>query len=291
MKVRGAGLGFDVNVCTCSSPILCVVERSLDLELLNGIRSRNRDPRSTERSDLGDIGAITVRIHAVKHEIIVAATRTIGPNLLTSGPQLSCVHDIRVCSGRQAENLGEVPINERQFDNSFLIDDSSQSGVLGLKKREGGANYDLLLCARKRELNIQPAHLGDLNLKAIQYEWFESCRAHRQVILAGRQELDRKIPLPVRREIALFSGALAADVHCSTWYQCSTGVAHGASDRSGIGCLAVHRQSAEREHNGPEQSAGRVQRHVLPHLVPPSITAAGWKDESGSMRKNESGSI
>jgi hypothetical protein len=86
--------------------------------------------------------------------------------------------------------------------------------------------------------------------------------------------LGRKIPLGIRSEIALFSGALAVDDHYSTWYQRSTGVAHGAGDRSGIGCLAVDRQKAEREHRDPEQSAGRVQRHV-----PPTITTAGRKDE------------
>ena len=35
----------------------------------------------------------------------------------------------------------------------------------------------------------------------------------------------------------------------------STGIAHGADDRFGIGCLAVYRQSAEREYGGPEEGA------------------------------------
>src|ERR1700760_1898961 len=99
MQIGSARPCFDVYICARSTSILCVVERSLDLELLNSVRSGDRDPSSPERSDLGDVGAITVRIHAVAHEIIVAATRTIGADLLASGPQLSCVHDIRVCSG------------------------------------------------------------------------------------------------------------------------------------------------------------------------------------------------
>jgi hypothetical protein len=32
-------------------------------------------------------------------------------------------------------------------------------------------------------------------------------------------------------------------------------VAHGPGDRTGISCLAAHRQSAECDHSGPEQSA------------------------------------
>ena len=34
------------------------------LELLYGVRSRDRDPGSTEWSDLGEMGAIAVRFHA-----------------------------------------------------------------------------------------------------------------------------------------------------------------------------------------------------------------------------------
>src|ERR1700741_2646303 len=115
MKRRSPRPCFDVYVRTCSSPILRVVERSLDLELLNGIRSGDRDPGSTERSDLGDIGAITVRIHAVQHEIIVAATCTVRADLLASGSQLSGIHDIRIYSGGQAEDLRKVAIDQRQF--------------------------------------------------------------------------------------------------------------------------------------------------------------------------------
>src|SRR5207249_2031924 len=139
----------------------------------------DRDPRSAERSDLSDIGAITVRIHAVQHEIIVAATCTVRADLLASGSQLGGIHDVRVCSGGQAEDLGKVAINQRQFFDRVSIDDSSESGVLSLKERRCGANHDLFLCAAERELNLQSAHLGDLNLNPIQDEWLESCRTHR----------------------------------------------------------------------------------------------------------------
>ena len=44
MEVRRARPGFDVDVRASSSPILRVVERSLDFELLNGVRSGDRDP-------------------------------------------------------------------------------------------------------------------------------------------------------------------------------------------------------------------------------------------------------
>src|SRR3984893_14947805 len=125
MQVRGARPCFNVYVRTCSSAVLGVVEGILNLELLNGVRSGDRDPRSTERSDLGGIGCITVRIHAVQHEVVVAASRTIGADLLVSGPQLGRVHDVGVYPGRKAEDLGKVAINERQVDDGFLTDDSS----------------------------------------------------------------------------------------------------------------------------------------------------------------------
>src|SRR5271170_323618 len=113
MEVRGARPCFDVYVRACSSAILGVIERILNLELLNGIRSGNRDSCATERSDLGDVGSITVGIDAVEHEVVVTASRPVGADLLTSGPQLGRVHDICVCSGGQAEDLGKVTIHER----------------------------------------------------------------------------------------------------------------------------------------------------------------------------------
>src|ERR1700752_4599936 len=147
MKVRGTRPGFNVYVRTSSAAVLSIIKRILNLELLNGIRSGNRDSGATERSDLGDVGCITVRVYAVEHEVVVAASRPIGADLLASGPQLGCVHDIGVYSGSQAEDLGKVTIDERQVDDYFLIDDSSQSGILRLKERGLSANLDLLLCA------------------------------------------------------------------------------------------------------------------------------------------------
>src|SRR5207237_6821632 len=84
-----------------------------------------------------------------------------------------------------------------------------------------------------------------------------------------------EIPLSIGGEIALFSCAQAVDDHRSTWYQRTTGVAHRAGDRSGIGCLAVHRQSAERKYGGPKQGAGRVHRGVPHQLLPPTVPKAG----------------
>src|SRR5260370_24629108 len=122
--------------------------------------------------------------------MIVAAARTVRADLLASSPQLYGIHDIRVCSGGQAEDLGKVAIDQRQFFDRVSIDDSSESGVLCLKERRLGANRDLFLCAADRELNLHPAHLGDLNLNTIQDEWLESCRTHRYVIAAAGSALD-----------------------------------------------------------------------------------------------------
>jgi hypothetical protein len=66
MQVRGARPCFDVYVRASSSPILGIIEGILNLQLLNGIRSGDRDSGATERSDLGDVGRITVRIHAIE---------------------------------------------------------------------------------------------------------------------------------------------------------------------------------------------------------------------------------
>ena len=258
MKIGRARPGFHVHVRTSSSPILRVVERSLDLELLNGIRSGYRDPGSAKRSDLGEIGAIAVRIHAVEHEIVVAATGAVRADLLASGPQLGGIHDVSIRSSGQAENFGKVAIDQRQFLNRFAIDDSSESGILRLKERRFCANRDLFFCAADRQLNLQPAHLGDLNPNTLQDEWLKSGRANRQIIVARRQEWDREISLGIRSDMALFACGVTSDDHCCICYRGSTGVAHAASDGTGVGCLAIHRQSAEREHGGPEQGAERV---------------------------------
>src|ERR1700730_6558468 len=95
-----------------------------------------------------------------------------------SGPQLSRVHDIRVCSGCQAEDLGKVAIDERQVDDGLLIDDSSQSGILRLNKRWLGTNRDLCLCSADCKLNLEPAYFGNSNLNTVQDEWLKSGRAN-----------------------------------------------------------------------------------------------------------------
>src|SRR6201997_1881081 len=179
MQVRGTRPGFNVYVRTSSAAVLSIIKRILNLELLNGIRSGNRDSGATERSDLGDVGCVTVRIYAVEHEVVVAASRPIGADLLAAGPQLGCVHDICVYSSGQTEDLGKDAIDERQVDNGLLIDDSSQSGILRLNERGLGANRDLLLCAADRQLKFQPAHLGYLNLNTLQDEWLKSGHANR----------------------------------------------------------------------------------------------------------------
>src|SRR5258708_27332478 len=97
---------------------------------------------------------------------------------MASGSQLGSIYDIGICSGGQAEDLGKVAIDQRQFFDRVSIDDSSESGVLGLKQRRRGANRDLFLCAAERELNLQSAHLGDLNLNTIQHECLQSCHMH-----------------------------------------------------------------------------------------------------------------
>jgi hypothetical protein len=56
--------------------------------------------------------------------------------------------------------------------------------------------------------------------------------------------LDRKIPLSICSEIALPFCGLVVDDHCSTWYERSAGVAHGASESHR--CWLSGRAPAER---------------------------------------------
>src|SRR5579863_2659939 len=100
MQVRGTRPGFNVYVRTSSAAVLSIIERILNLELLNSIRSGNRDSGSAKRSDFGEVGGITVRIYAVEHEVVVAASRPIGADLLASGAQLGRVHDVGVYPSR-----------------------------------------------------------------------------------------------------------------------------------------------------------------------------------------------
>src|SRR5260370_37476102 len=71
MKLRSSRSGLGVYVRACSSALLSIVQRSLDLELLNGIRSGDRDPRATERGDLCDVAPVPVRIQSGHHECAV----------------------------------------------------------------------------------------------------------------------------------------------------------------------------------------------------------------------------
>src|SRR5208337_3548682 len=148
--------------------------------------------------------------------MVVAAARTIGADFLASCPQLGCVHDIGVCSGRQAEDLGRVAIDERQVDDGFLIDDSSQSSVLRLKERRLRANRDLFLCAADWKLNLESAHLGNLSVNSFQDDWLKSGRANRYVIVPRREEWDPVIPPGIRSEMSLFLCGLALDNDCRT---------------------------------------------------------------------------
>jgi hypothetical protein len=72
----------------------------------------------------------------------------------------------------------------------------------------------------------------------------EAGRANRQVIVLGRQERDREVSLGIGSEIALFACDLTVDDQWRASYKRSTGVARAASDRTGVGLLAKHRESA-----------------------------------------------
>src|SRR5258708_30870914 len=179
MKCRSARFSFDIYVGARTGSGLGVSEGILDLELLNGIWCGDRNAGATERSNLGHVGAITIPIHAVEHEVVVASSCAIGADLLAAGPQLGRIHDIGVRSSRKAENFGVIPIDQRQVDYSFLVNDSSESGILRLQEWGPGAHRDLFLCALDRQLNLQPAYFGDLNLNTFQDEWLKAGRANR----------------------------------------------------------------------------------------------------------------
>ncbi len=100
MKLRCSRSGFYIYVRASSAAVLRIIERILNLELLDGIRRGNRQPATTGRGGLGHIGPIAVRVHAVHHEVVVATTRTVRADLLASGPQLGRIHDVGVYSSR-----------------------------------------------------------------------------------------------------------------------------------------------------------------------------------------------
>src|SRR5260370_8812568 len=131
MNLRSARFSFDIYVGACTAAVLGIIEGILVLELLNGIRCGDRNACTTERSNLGHVGAITIPIHAVEHEVVVATSCTIGPNLLAPPPHLGRIHDIGVRSCRQAENFGVIPMDQRQVDDSFWVNDSSKGAFSG----------------------------------------------------------------------------------------------------------------------------------------------------------------
>src|SRR5260370_19161948 len=131
MKLRSARFSFDIYVGACTAAVLGIIKGILDLELLNGIRCGDRNACATERSNLGHVEAITIPIHAVEHEVVVATSCTIGADLLAPGPPLGRIQDIGVRSSRQAENFGVIPIDQRQADYSFWVNDSSKGAFSG----------------------------------------------------------------------------------------------------------------------------------------------------------------
>ena len=83
----------------------------------------------------GHVAAVAVRIHAVQHEIVVAAACAVGANLLAPGSQLRRIHHVRVRPTRQAENLRVVAIHEWQGFNRFSSNHSAECDVVGLQER------------------------------------------------------------------------------------------------------------------------------------------------------------
>jgi len=117
-----------------------------------------------------------------------------------------------------------------------------------------GADGDLFLRAADRQLNLQPAHLGDLDQNAFQDEWLKSGCTNRQVIVAGRQEGDRENSLGIGSEIALFSRGLTVDDHRRASYWRSTG---------SLTLPAIAPVLAVWPYTGKEQRANAVMRSKL----------------------------
>src|SRR5260370_13716542 len=65
MKLRSARFSFDIYVTACTAAVLGIIEGILDLELLNVIRCGDRNACTTDRSNLGDVGTVTIPIHAL----------------------------------------------------------------------------------------------------------------------------------------------------------------------------------------------------------------------------------
>ncbi len=65
MKLRSSRSGLYIYIRPSSATILRIIERILNLELLNGVRSGDRDPGAAKRSNLGDVGTVTEQIRAM----------------------------------------------------------------------------------------------------------------------------------------------------------------------------------------------------------------------------------
>jgi hypothetical protein len=93
-------------------------------------------------------------------------------------------------------------------------------------------------------------------------------------VLVPGPEVESGIPfiriqdLSVRGDISLFCCSLTVDDHCGTWYEGTTGVAHAAGNRAGVGCLAIDRQGVQGNCENSEQVPSGCGRNV-PHSLGP----------------------
>jgi hypothetical protein len=111
---------------------LSVVERILNLELLDRVRSRYRQAAATVVGRLGHVAAVAIRIHAVQHEVVVAAARAVGANLLAPGSEHCRIHNIRVRPSRQPENLRVIAIHKWQGFNRLAGNHPSECDIARL---------------------------------------------------------------------------------------------------------------------------------------------------------------
>src|SRR2546427_4754089 len=98
MKVVATALGDGLNVTATGAAERSVIERSLHLEFLDGLRRWNRKP---QRVVAGNV----IRVHTVNLVTVLSSARAVHRDALRVAPHGSVIGKLDGCTRRQSQNL------------------------------------------------------------------------------------------------------------------------------------------------------------------------------------------